>query len=127
MKKLLVATAFLAALVAAPAMAANLKGQGTRLQSTARCAGVQLDRLLHRRARRRRRPFRPGGHAGTLARAARQQGLRPRDLGQSRLQCAAPAAGLSLLVAVAMGEVEGEECSELYRRIRAGAGRGSAP
>ena len=97
--------------------------------------GVEVAETRNPRGRRRqalsrhpRRPFRPGGHAGALARAARQQGLRLRDLGSIAIfNAAAPAARLSLLVAVAMGEAEGEERGQLHRRVRAGAGRGGAP
>ena len=90
-------------------------------------------RARHPRGRRRpalsrhpRRLFRPRRDAGALARAARRQGLRLRDRRQPRVQHAAPAARLSLLVAVAMGEAQGEERGQLYRRIRAHAGRGGA-
>jgi len=62
---------------------------------------------------------------GALARAARQPGLRRRHRRQSPVQCAAPAVWLSVLVAVAMGEAEGEERRELYRRVRAHARRRS--
>ena len=41
-------------------------------------------------------------------------------------QCGPPSAGLSVLVAVAMGQAQGQECGELYRRVRADLGGRSA-
>ena len=64
-------------------------------------------------------------HARWLA-LARRQGLRSRHLRQPLLQRGAPAARLFLLVAVAMGEAQGQERGELYRRLRADAGRRGA-
>ena len=46
--------------------------------------------------------------------------------GQPRLQRATPAARLSLLVALAMGQAQGEERRELHRRIREDLGGGGA-
>ena len=60
-------------------------------------------------------------HARWLA-LLRRHRLRPRHPGQPLFQRHPPPARLLLLVAVAMGEAQGQERGELHRRLRADAG-----
>ncbi len=46
---------------------------------------------------------------------------------KSPCQCLPPVVRLSLLVAVALGQAQGQERGQLYRRVRADAGKRSAP
>ena len=55
---------------------------------------------------------------GALARPSRREGLRPRSDHQHGLQPDPAAARLSLLVAVAMGQAQGQERRQLHRRLR---------
>ena len=92
------------------------------------------DRRRHPRRRRRqelsgdpRRPVRRRDSPRALARAARQQCLRHRDLAQHLLQRDPPGVRADLLVAVAVGQAEGQERRQLHRRIREHARRPRRP
>ena len=64
-----------------------------------------------------RRPVRRGHPPCPLARLAGRQGLRVRDLAQHQIQCDPTGVRLDLLVAVAMGQAEGEERGQFHRRV----------
>ena len=86
----------------------------------------------HRRRRQElpRHPRRSVRHRDSpraLARAARQPRLRPRDLAQHLFQRDPPRPRADLLVALAMGQAEGQECRQLHRRIRERAVIGGRP
>ena len=91
--------------------------------------GIEVRSTRHPRDRRRapaaghpRRPVRRRGAACALARLLRRLGLydgaRPQHLRQPR----AAQARLLLLVALRLGEAQGQERRELHRRLRGGAG-----
>src|SRR5882757_4058845 len=62
-----------------------------------------------------------------MARPSRRQGLRLRNPDEPHRQRLPALVRRALLVVVAMGQAEGEERGELYRRVRADAGRRGAP
>ena len=91
-----------------------------------------VENTVHDRRRRQalprhpRRYLRSRGAERALARPSRRQGLRFRDPDEPARQLLPPHVRRALLVAVAMGEAEGQERGQLYRRVRADAGRRGA-
>ena len=77
--------------------------------------------------RHSRGPFRRRDPPCALARAPGQYGVRFRNLAQHSFQCDPTRSRADLLVALAMGQAEGQECRQFHRRVRAHArGRGAA-